>query len=120
MVDPKLTLLEKRFAKPAVVKLEAQDNQEYDVGVDWNLIDGATSNYTEMLKEFDFAKIIKSMITRYGRENVIHVLPMAGNIDFSDSLLGFDSFYAFLEDSRKTLLCFSNKMGHLGPIATLE
>lgn len=103
MEKDKVSAREKAFSKYHYENAVFQDVGEQRVPITWEIVDEATFRYAELLKDFDFGEIIKSMISRYDRKNVIQVLPMAGNIDYSDQSLKFDSFYTLLESSREFL-----------------
>lgn len=95
----KLTTLEKLYTKDHDLNL----TNTLKLKVDWNVIDMSTAHYTELLKEFDFAEIMKSIVSRYEKNSTIQILPMAGNIDYNDASVGFSSFFAALEKSRHDL-----------------
>lgn len=104
MVAKDVTYLEKTMSKNKLTeKIEIPAVKENDppitekIEISWNIIDNATSNYAKLLQEYDISEIVKSFYQRYGKSKMFHALPKPGNLDITDTEVGFKPFMAFLD-----------------------
>jgi hypothetical protein len=87
--------IEKQFSK---VHLMEKVHEDIQVAVSWDLIDASTSQYAKSLQEYDISEIIKTFISRFGKNKIVHSLPKPGNFDIKDTSLNFVAFLNYLED----------------------
>lgn len=91
------TYLERTMSKAKMLEdIEVPAGME-KVEITWDVIDSSTNNYTKLLQEYDIAEIVKSFGQRYTKSKAFHILPKPGNLDLSDTEVGFKEFYAELD-----------------------
>lgn len=104
--NEKVSALEKLYGSKDIevdLNIDSGLGGKVKVAIDWDIIDNATAEYAELIKEYDFALIMKDLVSRYSKSSAIQIMPMAGNISFTDKHVNFADFYTELEGSRERL-----------------
>lgn len=102
----KVSTIEKQFGSKDIevdLRIDSGLGGIVKVPLNWDIVDSATAEYAEILKEFDFSLIMKDLVSRYSKNTVIQIMPMAGNVAYNDKQVGFAQFYGALEEARARL-----------------
>jgi len=95
-----LTYLEKQFSKQTIteaIELPTEPIEKVDIELSWDMIDKSTSNYADLLQEYDIAEVMKSLLQHFSRSKNVAIMPKPGNLDMKDDQVRFTEFYALLE-----------------------